>query len=391
VNSSGSESSYKTNPAASSNTSVSVNQSSVRFNLYSGGPSSPWAGEGDYYVFFEDSQTGHLAAKSGQIPFLNGSASNVNAGNFTVMGLVITNISSGQYGTYRVYVNSSGSESSYKTNPAASNISALINHAAVRVDLNQENSSARWTGTGSYYVFLENNRGQLAFKSARVSFSNGSLIISAKDFTETTGRLTITGIDSGLYGTYRVYVNSSGSESGYGTDPEASNSSVSISGPTVTVDLYRDGSSSPWTETESYYVFFEGSGGQLIAKSGPIYFTNGNATIAASSLDVTGRLTITGIGSGLYGTYRVYVNDVDDESAYWYGPAASRASVSISGSTAVVDLYTDGFSIRWTDTGSYYVFLEDNSGDQLIAKSGPIYFSGGTATLYYSEFSAISP
>jgi hypothetical protein len=401
VNSSSSENYYTSNAEASGSASIS-GSSTATVDLYTSS-GSRWNGAGSYYVFFEDS-SGRLAFKSSyQISFTNGGANVAVSSNFTVIGrLTITGISSSLYGTYDVYVNSSNNESSYDTNAVAYATSVTINSSTTtgstaRVDLRTSgSSSSRWNGTNSYYVFIENrNTGRLAYKSAsRISFTSGSANVPVSSFTEIIpGRLTITDISSGLYGTYRVYVNSSGSEY-YTSNAAAYATSVPINSSTspVTVDLYTDGSSSRWYGMGYYYVFLVDTSGQLVAKSGPISFSNGSANISASSLIPVG-LTITGIDPDLNGIsmpVSVYVSN--NSTNYTVNVATSVLSITINNSTVTLEL-SSGNS-RWNGRGSYYVFLEydDGSGTQIVMKSSSaVEFVWGTATLGFDRFESFSP
>jgi hypothetical protein len=144
-----------------------------------------------------------------------------------------------------------------------------------------------------------------------------------------------------------------------------------------------------WTGTGgSYYVYLvDSSTSQLAAKSGPISsFAKGSAEIEASGFTPVSRLTITDIYPALQGwtSYTVYVHSSADESSYASGYEAKASSVYFYSSPdeTTITLYTSGGS-SWTGTGSYYVFLADSSG--LIAKSGQIAFSDGSAALDFSN------
>jgi DNA/RNA endonuclease YhcR with UshA esterase domain len=314
--------------------------------------------------------------------------------------LTVTGVDSGLYGSYRVYVSSSSSESSYTSNAAASG-SASISGSTAAVELYPSGSSFRWSGSGSHYVFfVDSYTGQLALRSSyQVSFTNGSASVSVSSFI-VTGRLTITGISSGFYGTYDVYVNYPDSESSYKNNPMASAASVTINSSTSTarVDLHPSGgSSSRWNSSGSYFVFFENRNtGRLAHKStARIPFTNGSASISANNFAeiIPGRLTVTDISSGSLsnGTYNAYVNSSNDESSYDISPRASGSvTISSSDSTVTVNLFTYGSSSRWSDTGYYYVFIEDNAG-QLVAKSNQISFTNGSANVPVSSFTEITP
>jgi hypothetical protein len=274
VNSVNSESSYKYNPAATAS-NVSVSGSTLTVKLSSGG--SPWAGEGDYYVYLEDA-TGNLAAKSSRISFVNGGASK-KASVFTVFGLIFTGINSRLYGNYRVYV-SSGNEDTYNTGYLAKSDSTVsIQPPVARVNLTENGSAGRWTGSGSYYVFLESNTYNLkARSSSPVSFSDGNG--TASSFIE-AGRLTISINNSSLYGDYWVYISSGNEITGPTDILAASNTSVTINSSTfTTVDLTASSSSRPWTGTGSYYVFLEdsSSGNPAAISNGRVPFTLGNGT-----------------------------------------------------------------------------------------------------------------
>jgi hypothetical protein len=341
---------------------------------------SSWAGTGDYYVFFEGN-SGNLVAKSGYNNFVNGSAT-LSASNFEVMGLVITNINSSLYGSYKVYVNSNSSESTYRNTGLVASSTVSIQRSVVRIDLATRNSSARWTGSGSHYVFLEDTAGNLKAKSGPVSFTNGNGTVSS--FTEITGRLTISSLNSGLYGTsYRVYVNSSYDESTYKITPAASSTSVYINSTPITVQLTSGGS--PWPGSGSYYVFLEDSGGNLAAKSSSqVSFTNGNGSVS-SFTEITGRLIITGIDPG---SYQVYVHattiDTTDPTAYIKNPEASSENIPISQAEARINLKTLGGG-SWNGTGSYYVFLENTDTTTLVGQT-QVSFIRGRASVSFSDF-----
>jgi hypothetical protein len=378
VHSSSNENSYMNSPAASG--SVTIKGSDETVNLSTGPYASPWNGTGPYYVFIADN-SGKLAAKSGEsLHFAEGRAA-ISVSKLTVTGrLTITGIPSGFSNTYQVYVHSSNSESGYKTSPAASG-SVIVSGSTAAVDLYPDSSDSRWNGTGPYYVFIVDSSGQLAVKSgSQVSFSNGSADITASSLIM-LGRLTVTNIPSTLYGTYDIYVNSGDSNVSYSTNAAARADSVTFDRSTVTVDLYNTGSSSRWNAGGTYYIYLRNrSTSQLDAKSGPISFSNGSAEAGAGGFIMLGRLTINNIPSTNYDRYRIYAHSSGSESGYTTGMAAYNTSVSINGSTAAVDLYTDGRSLRWGGTGPYYVFLVDNSG-RLAAKSGLVSFSNGSAVI----------
>jgi hypothetical protein len=296
--------------------------------------------------------------------------------------LRITGIDPRLYGTYRVYVNNTDSESYYTNNPAATASGVSLSASTLTVKLTAGGSP--WAGEGAYYVYLQDQTtGNLAAKSGRINFVNGAANNNATIFT--VMGLVVTGFSARLYGTYRVYVNSSNSESTYKNASATSSSTVSIQRSTLRLDLTTRNSSARWTGTGEYYDFLEDTAGNLKAKSGPISFANGNGTVG-SFTEITGRLTIT--DSVLSGSYKVYVvNDADNESTYKSNyRAAFNSTTYIDGTLRTVQLTTSNGSL-WADTGNYYVFLEDSSGN-LAAKSGSVSFRNGNGTV--SSFTEIT-
>jgi hypothetical protein len=161
----------------------------------------------------------------------------------------------------------------------------------------------------------------------------------------------------------------------------ASNTDVTFDEEEERVLLYSDGGSSLWTPSSSsgYYVFLENDSGQLLAKAGPISFTNGVGNVSFDEFELLMGLKITGIDDGQYGDYRVYVSSSSGESNYMSYLAASNTDVTFDDDEEQVLLYSD--DTLWTNSGDYYVYLVDNDSDQLVAKTGKIFFTNGSATI----------
>jgi hypothetical protein len=140
-----------------------------------------------------------------------------------------------------------------------------------------------WTGTGEYYVFLEDTSGNLVAKSGLVSFTNGNGTVNS--FTEITGRLIITNIDSSSYGTYRVYVHSSdvgNDPTAYTDNPAAFSYDISINQTEARIDLFAP-EGSRWTGTDSYYVFLENiTGTATLVGQTQVPFIRGRASVSFS-------------------------------------------------------------------------------------------------------------
>jgi hypothetical protein len=294
-------------------------------------------------------------------------------------------------GTYQVYINFSSTEGSYKSSPSA--VSKTVSSTASTVTISlytSASSSTLWSGSGSYYIFIEDSsNGNLVAKSSQVSFTNGSAQISASSFTfSQSGQLSITGISSSLpSGTYQVYINTSSAEGSYKTSPSAVSKTASFTASTETISLYTSASSSTlWSGNGSYYIFIEDySNGNLVAKSGQISFTYGSAQISASSLTFSqsvGKLSINGISNIQHGSYRVYINSSSNEGSYKSSPSAVNEYISFDEPTETISLYiSTSSSTLWSGNDSYYIFIENSSSGNLVAKSGLVSFTKGSATI----------
>jgi hypothetical protein len=161
-----------------------------------------------------------------------------------------------------VYICSSGNEVNPQSNYLARSNSSIDSTVSIF-----SSASSKWGGTGLYYVYLVMNSTVVAV-SSQTDFTNGNATINGF----TPGGLTISGIDSSLYGGL-VYIYPLGTSS----SPVATSSIPNTPGP-IRINLSSAGSNPWWDDTEDTYdVYFE----KGATKTGPksTRFVNGSAKI----------------------------------------------------------------------------------------------------------------
>jgi hypothetical protein len=196
----------------------------------------------------------------------------------------------------------------------------------------------------------------------------------------TSGVLTITGITSSQYGSYRIYINSSSSESTYTSNYSARSDVTSISASTKAIDLIDRSSGSRWSSTGSYYVFIvNSSSGSLAAKgSSSIAFKNGSASVTASSLWSSGTDTFPPPSSTQLPGSGIFLSEsLTAGPAKWYRFTATSSST---------------YYVEWRDydnAGPSYcniktsVYESNSTPIQVdVDGYGSIYVSGKTGTIY---------
>jgi hypothetical protein len=382
-----------TNPHSNYSASgyVTINSSTEVIDLY-GDYGSQWTGSGSYYVYLVRSNDAQIAAKTtGSVYFSDGVAA-VNASQFDSgtggdQGqLTVTNIPSGLYGSYSVYICSYAGLTNPQYNYSASGY-VTINSSTEVIDLDGDYGS-QWTGSGSYYVYLVDGSNQIAAKTtSSVSFSDGVAAVNASQFDSGTGgnqgRLTVTNISSGLYGSYSVYICSSGSLTNPSSNYSASGN-VTINSSTGVIDLYG-GSGSQWTGSESYYVYLVDGSNQIAAKTtGLVYFSNGSAEINASQFDSASNGFPPSSSVYLYSDSWTAGSLSDSGQEVWYGFSAS------DGTTYYVE-WNDSYRGDGTKTGDIKVTAYTSSGSILFnqidsaysgSDSSPQVISGVSGTIY---------
>jgi hypothetical protein len=385
--------------------SISSSNSTTPVALITSGSSATsnplrWTGDNSYYVYLVSgtSTSSLTVARSAQITFAYGSATT----SLSRLGLTINNISSTVLsGTYKVYITSNNTSTPWSNYLAASPSDLAIdnNSTSPVVPLSPYDSSSNslWSSTGSscyvYLVRTVSSTNQIVVARGDTSFTNGS------GTTELSlPKLTIINISTdSLSGTYKVYItsNSVNNSSWSTTTYLASSSDVTInSTPTpLVVPLSLSGSSGNsylWSSTEGspcyVYLVRAGSSNNQIVASDWTSFTNGSATIdASSSLTISG-LQISSISSLNLsnGTYTVYVSTANSWSSSSNNTASGTLTISGSTATAPVLLFpSNSTTSQWTGSSgstSYYVYLV-NAPSTVVAKSNStVSFSFGRAT-----------
>jgi hypothetical protein len=367
-----------------------------------------WAGSGNYYAYL----VGYSSSSSlSNDNILVSNSVSFSHGNATISGttglrqasiLTINNASGLSSGTYNIYLHASGDVTNPQSSPVArGSFSSSSSQPVALYSGSGSGSSSRWTGEGSFCVYLVYSSGKI--ETTQASFSDGVGTINFNAFTQQDSTLMITGITSTSLpsGTYTVYLNSETTSPSISPVANGSISSYASSEIVVTMPLYSGtGSSSRWTpgSGSSYYVYFVNSSNQVVARSenSVSFQSNGKGNISASDLVRASTLTLTNISTSAYSsgsftiglTYTVYIHGSGDASVKDsdFTPLASGSFSASSSNTTQTVVLSSG---QWTGSGNYYVYFVpsnpspnfDYSKIRVTATSRQFTYGGATINL----------
>ncbi|MDR2052127.1 MAG: hypothetical protein LBP80_01825 [Treponema sp.] len=125
-----------------------------------------------------------------------------------------------------------------------------------------------------------------------------------------------------------------------------------------------------------------------------VNFTNGGATVSAGGNDTGNTLVITGVTADWmsqdtvsFGIAETGTSSADAFSGKGMVAGGDTRDAAVSGSTVTVKLYRYDSSGRWTDSGTYdvYVVLGTSPSNATFYRKQNVTFSSGTATISVND------